>query len=119
MAEKNNLSIDGLATALAKAGVNIKTLKDRIRAQLLWQDVVGRKFRREVQIADFDVDKAVSEAGEGSGGATETALQLRQVKFGLPSGADQRTIAARLAAARCARPIRILRRAHEGRERRN
>ena len=99
MAEKNNLSIDGLATALAKAGVSIKTLKDRIRAQILWQDAVGRKFRREVQIADSDVDKAVSEAGEGAGGATETALQLRQVKFEIPAGADQSTIAARLAAA--------------------
>jgi peptidyl-prolyl cis-trans isomerase SurA len=99
MATKNNLTVDGLATALAKAGVNIKTLKDRIRAQIVWQDAVGRKFRRDVQIADSDIDKAVSEAGEGGGGETENALQLRQVKFEIPAGADQRTIAARLAAA--------------------
>ena len=51
MAEKNNLNVDGLATALGKAGVNIKTLKDRVRAQIVWQDTVGRKFRRDVQIA--------------------------------------------------------------------
>jgi len=99
MAEKNNLSVDGLATALGKAGVNIKTLKDRVKAQIVWQDAVGRKFRREVQIADSDIDKAMSEAGEGDAGATENALQLRQVKFEIPAGADQRTIAARLAAA--------------------
>ena len=99
MAEKNNLTVDGLATALAKAGVNIKTLKDRVRAQLVWQDAVGRKFRREVQIADSDIDKAVSEDGAAQGGETENALQLRQVKFEIPAGADQGTIAARLAAA--------------------
>jgi peptidyl-prolyl cis-trans isomerase SurA len=100
MAGKNNLSVDGLATALGKAGVNIKTLKDRIRAQIIWQDAIGRKFRRDVQIADSDIDKAVSEAGgEGGGGETENALQLRQVKFEIPAGADQGTIASRLAAA--------------------
>jgi len=100
MAGKNNLSVDGLATALGKAGVNIKTLKDRIKAQIIWQDDIGRKFRRDVQIADADIDKAVSEAGgEGGGGETEDALQLRQVKFEIPAGADQGTIASRLAAA--------------------
>jgi len=104
MAQKNNLTVDGLATALAKAGVNIKTLKDRIRAQIVWQDMIGRKFRREVQIADVDIDKAMSEAGEeGGGGETESSLQLRQVKFEIPAGADQRTIAARLAAAEALR----------------
>jgi peptidyl-prolyl cis-trans isomerase SurA len=101
MAEKNNLSIDGLATALGKAGVNIKTLKDRVRAQIIWQDAIGRKFRRDVQIADSDIDKAMTAAGEegGGGGETENALQLRQVKFEIPAGADQGTIAGRLAAA--------------------
>ena len=99
MASKNNLDVDGLTIALGKAGVNIKTLKDRLRAQLIWQDAIGRKFRREVQIADVDIDKAVSEAGGQSGEKAEDALQLRQVKFAIPAGADQRTIAAQLAAA--------------------
>ncbi len=49
MAQKNNLTVDGLTTALGKAGVNIKTLKDRIRAQLAWQAVVRQKFRHDVQ----------------------------------------------------------------------
>lgn len=101
MAKKNQLTVDGLATALDHAGVNIKTLKDRIRAQLVWQEAVRRKFRRDIQISDGDVAKAMSEAGEGSGSSApvENALQLRQVKFEIPAGADQKTIAARLAAA--------------------
>jgi peptidyl-prolyl cis-trans isomerase SurA len=100
MAKKNNLDVDGLATALAKAGVNIKTLKDRVRAQIVWQEVVRRKFRREVQIGDAEVTAAMSESGaEGDGGEPEATLQLRQVKFEIPAGADQTTIAAKLAAA--------------------
>ena len=31
MAKKNNLDVDGLTTALGKTGVNIRTLKDRIK----------------------------------------------------------------------------------------
>jgi peptidyl-prolyl cis-trans isomerase SurA len=107
MAQKNNLTVDGLSTALGKAGVNIKTLKDRIRAQLAWQSVVRQKFRHDVDVGDADVDKALAESGAGAGqggGATAApTLQLKQVKFEFPAGADDRTIAARLAAAEALR----------------
>lgn len=100
MAQKNKLTVDGLATALGHAGVNLKTLKDSIRAQLVWQETVRGKFRHDVQISDADVIKAMSDAGgEGGGTPAENSLQLRQVKFEIPAGADQKTIAARLAAA--------------------
>jgi len=102
MASKNNLSADGLSSALGRAGVNIKTLKDRIRAQLVWQDVVRKKFRHEVQVGDVEVDRALSDSGE-EGGKDHTKMQLRQVKFSLPRNADQRTVAARLAAAEALR----------------
>lgn len=99
MAGKNNLDVDGLSTALGRAGVNVKTLKDRVRAQLVWQDVVRRKFRREVTIGEVDVDKALSESGEQQPeGSDQTSLQLRQIKFEVSSG-DQRAVAARLAEA--------------------
>ena len=101
MAQKNNLDVDGLTTALSRTGVSIKTLKDRIRAQIAWQEAVRRKFRRDVQIGDADVTAALTEADEASGeeGPAETALQLRQIRYELPTGADQRTIATKLAAA--------------------
>ena len=120
MAKKNNLDVDGLATALGKTGVNIKTLKDRIRSQLVWQETVRKKFRRDVQIGDADITAAMTESATEEGGAAaapaESTLQLRQVKFEIPAGADQGTIAARLAAAEnSARPIRKLRRSRQGR----
>ena len=106
MAKKNNMAVDGLAKALGQMGVNIKTLRDRIRAQILWQDVVRRKFRQEVNIGEADVDKALSEGmGEKAEAGTpdETTLQLRQVKFEVPSGANQATLAGRLAEAEALR----------------
>jgi peptidyl-prolyl cis-trans isomerase SurA len=106
MAQKNNLTPDGLGSALGQMGVNIRTLKERIRSQLVWQDVVRRKFRHEVTIGEIDVDKALASdpIGEPSAAPAEAnALQLRQVKFELASGADQRTIVARLAEAEALR----------------
>ncbi|HEX2448802.1 MAG TPA: SurA N-terminal domain-containing protein [Methyloceanibacter sp.] len=105
MAQKNKLDVDGLTTALGKAGVNIKTLKDRVKAQLVWQETVRKKFRHDVQIGDADITAAMTESGsEGAADGEakppgEPAFQLRQVKFEIPAGADQGTIAARLAAA--------------------
>jgi peptidyl-prolyl cis-trans isomerase SurA len=103
MAKKNNLDVDGLAAALAKTGVNIKTLKDRIKAQMAWQETVRAKFRRDVQIGDADITAAMAESGQQgnteAAPAAEAALQLRQVRYEIPAGADQGTIAARLAAA--------------------
>lgn len=96
MAEKNNMKPEELARALGQMGVNIKTLKDRIRSQLVWQDVVKKKFRSDVIIGDTDVDKVLT--GDGDFDASEkTALQLRQLKFEIASNADQATIAKRLA----------------------
>jgi peptidyl-prolyl cis-trans isomerase SurA len=104
MAQKNNMDVDGLATALGKAGVSIKTLKDRIRAQLVWQQTVRKKFRRDIQIADADVEKALSEKDSPEeDGAAEPALQLRQVKFAIPSGGGQKAIATQVAAAEALR----------------
>jgi peptidyl-prolyl cis-trans isomerase SurA len=97
MASKNNLDVAGLTTALGKAGVNVKTLKDRIRAQIVWQGVVRRKFRHQVNVGDVDVDRALQESGEAGG--TQSTAQIRQIRFALPSGADQRTVAAKIAAA--------------------
>jgi peptidyl-prolyl cis-trans isomerase SurA len=104
MAQKNNLDVDGLTTALARTGVNIKTLRDRIRAQIAWQETVRQKFRHDVQIGDADINKAMSQSGEqnteGAQAAQgESGLQLRQVRFEIPAGADQATIVQKLAAA--------------------
>ncbi len=103
MAEKNNMNADGLTTALGQMGVNIKTLKDRIKAQIVWQDLVRRKFRNELNVGTAEVDKALSSAGEAGATTEKTTLQLRQLKFELPSGANQADIARKLAAIEAVR----------------
>ena len=100
MAKNNNMSPEQLGSALGQMGVNIKTLRDRIKAQVVWQDVVRRKFRRDVSIAESDVDKAL---GGAESPKEETTLQLRQVKYEIPTDADQASIAKQLAAVESVR----------------
>jgi peptidyl-prolyl cis-trans isomerase SurA len=97
MAEKNKMTPDQLAKALGEMGVNIKTLQDRIRAQIVWQRIVQRKFRNDVVIGDAEVDKALSSLGGGGEAGEKTALQLRQLKYELPGNSDQSAIARQLA----------------------
>ena len=60
-----------------------------------------RKFRHQVNVGDIDVDRALQESGETD--ASQSATQVRQIRVALPSGADQRTVAAKIAEAEAAR----------------
>ena len=103
MAKNNNMSPEQLGSALGQMGVNIKTLRDRIRAQVVWQDVVRKKFRRDVSIADSEVDRALGSAPDAEAPKEETTFQLRQVKYEIPTDADQASIAKQLAAVESVR----------------
>jgi peptidyl-prolyl cis-trans isomerase SurA len=105
MAKKNKMDSAGLTSALAQMGVNIKTLKDRIKTQIVWRDVVRRKFRNDVLIGDAEVDEALAGSEpneEGESAPKSAALQLRLVKFTLASGSDE-VVAKRLAEAEALR----------------
>jgi peptidyl-prolyl cis-trans isomerase SurA len=103
MAKNNNMAPEQLASALGQMGVNIKTLRDRIKAQVVWQDVVRKKFRRDVSIAQSEVDKALGGATDAEAPKEETTFQLRQVKYEIPTDADQASIARQLAAVESVR----------------
>jgi peptidyl-prolyl cis-trans isomerase SurA len=103
MAKNNNMAPEQLGAALGQMGVNIKTLRDRIKAQVVWQDVVRKKFRRDVSIAESEVDKALGGGADAEAPKEETTLQLRQVKYEIPTDADQSSIAKQLAAVESVR----------------
>ena len=103
MAKNNNMNPEQLGAALGQMGVNIKTLRDRIRAQVVWQDLIRKKFRRDVSIAETDVDKALGSGADAEAPKEETTFQLRQVKYEIPTDADQASIAKQLAAVESVR----------------
>jgi peptidyl-prolyl cis-trans isomerase SurA len=98
MATKNNLTAAKLTEALAHLGVNINTLKDRIRAELVWQDVIRQKFAPTVAIGQADIDKALA-AADTANLAQQTTVDVKKVRFILPSHASQAAIAERISQA--------------------
>ena len=61
MAQNNQMTPEQLGAAPGQMGVNMTTLKDRIRSQVVWKDVVRRKFRHDVSVGDAEVNKALTE----------------------------------------------------------
>lgn len=94
MAAQNNLDVNGLATALKSSGVSIQTLKNRIGAQIVWQRFAMQKFRREVNVNDAQIDEALALSGGGS-----SSGGIKQLRLPLASGANQKTVAAKVAEA--------------------
>jgi peptidyl-prolyl cis-trans isomerase SurA len=83
VAERVKLPPDQFAKAIAQRGVNPQTLKDRIRAEMSWAQLVRRKFAAQV---------ASREAIPPAGGSVEnkaTQYTMRQVVFVVPKGASE------------------------------
>jgi peptidyl-prolyl cis-trans isomerase SurA len=101
IAKKNEKTEKEFAAMLAGMGVNIDTMRDQLRANLAWRDVVRRKFGAQISIGTRDIEKAVAAAGSGSG--TQTELQLQRVLLSWPAKSDEKVKATRFAEAEALR----------------
>lgn len=99
-AERNKMTPPQFAEHFQKMGVNIDTLKSRFRAQLGWTEVIRRKFSVQVNIAQRDIDQALS-GSTASGEKVE--LQLHRVVIPIPAKLDQKLLAQRFVEAESAR----------------
>src|SRR5262245_15876231 len=67
MGRGSRMTADQLAENLLKNGVNPNTVKARIRAQNVWQQLVRGRYRESLQIPDKDIENALrNEAGQDS-----------------------------------------------------
>jgi len=56
VARNLKMSETNLKKVLTQQGVNLQTLRDRLKASLAWQAVVGQVVNQNVQISDSDLD---------------------------------------------------------------
>lgn len=95
VARNINVSLDKLGQMLTQQGVNLDTLKDRLRANLAWNQVVQQAVTPRVQLSDVELDqkaqgelnasnsfdyilKEVIFIGKGSSARTGQANQYRK-----------------------------------------
>lgn len=97
MAERNKMTEDQFAKHLASMGLDIDTMRQRVRATLSWTDVIRRKFGQQVSISGSEVERLVAKS---SGAAEDSVeLQLQRIRLSLPARFDQALMANRLAEA--------------------
>ena len=66
MAKQSGISHDQLITSLKGDGVDVRTLREQIRAQMSWTHYISARFRDAVVIADNQVDSAMDQANSAS-----------------------------------------------------
>ncbi|SON55961.1 Peptidyl-prolyl cis-trans isomerase SurA [Hartmannibacter diazotrophicus] len=95
IAGRSNLTTAQFSKAVAQAGLNISTLRDRIKGQLIWGRIVRGQLQRKIKSekSDFIAQLNASEKNGTSGTADDYILQ--RVIFTLKKGASKGEIAQR------------------------
>jgi len=67
IAQRNNLSVDGMRSFLVQNGINVDTLLQQLRAQIAWVKVVNREIRPRVTVTVDQLELAVQETSLSQG----------------------------------------------------
>jgi peptidyl-prolyl cis-trans isomerase SurA len=92
MASRMRMTPDQLTQVLAKGGVNAATLKQRIRADITWPQLVRGRFQSSLQIGEKDILPALEAKPEDGIGYDYT---LRPILLLVPAGSPEGFIEAR------------------------
>ncbi len=86
MARRMHLTSDQLTQTLAQSGIDAKTLKARVRADLSWQYIIRGKFQSSLQISEKSVLDQIATEKKGEGGDVGYDYILRPILFVVPRG---------------------------------
>lgn len=92
MAARMGLKPEQLAQALGGRGVNVDTLRLRVRADLVWGQLVRGRYQATLQVGEGDLHAVLGQAGEGAVGHVYT---LRPILFIVPQGSPPSAFEAR------------------------
>jgi peptidyl-prolyl cis-trans isomerase SurA len=86
MASRMRFTPEQLTQQLAKSGVNVGTLKHRIKADLAWPQLVRGRYQASLQIGEKDLVPALETKTDDSVGYDYT---LRPILFLVPTGSPE------------------------------
>ncbi|MEM6636037.1 MAG: peptidylprolyl isomerase [Pseudomonadota bacterium] len=66
-AERSAIDVDSLLSQLADRGIDPQTVRDFLRPNLLWSEVIGARFAARVQVTEAEVDRAVAQTTDRGG----------------------------------------------------
>jgi peptidyl-prolyl cis-trans isomerase SurA len=102
MASRMHQSADQLTQNLQKGGVNPQSLKTKIRADSVWQQLVRGRFASSLQLSERDIELALQAKNQSGQSTTATEYTLRPILFLVPP-AQAATVDAKRKAAEALR----------------
>jgi peptidyl-prolyl cis-trans isomerase SurA len=96
MARRAGLNAQQFAEALSKSGINVPSLKARIKADIGWSAIIRGKFQGSLQVGEKEVS-AAAQARKKDDKPPPAAFQfkLRQILFIVPRGSPESAYEAR------------------------
>ena len=67
IARQNQTSAEEFRDRLQDAGVRLDTLRDQIRAEIAWSQVVRRKLRPQINVSEQEIDNAMQQRNRSAG----------------------------------------------------
>jgi peptidyl-prolyl cis-trans isomerase SurA len=86
MAGRMRFTADQLTQQLARSGVNVSTLKARIKADIAWSQIVRGRYQASLQIGEKDILSAMETKSDDSVGYDYT---MRPILFLVPTGSAE------------------------------
>lgn len=80
-AGRANLSLPQFTQVLSQNGVDISTLRDFVRVGILWRNFIRGRFRRDVNVTDADIERAIAQRGNAP---TELEVLLSEIIIAAP-----------------------------------
>ena len=95
MASRMRQTADQLTQNLGKGGVYANTLKSRIRADQVWQQLVRGRYQPSLQLSEKDIELALQAKNQSGQSTTAIEYVLRPILILVPPGSQPATFDAK------------------------
>jgi peptidyl-prolyl cis-trans isomerase SurA len=95
MSSRLRLTPEQLAKSLESQGIRPDTLKARIKAEMVWNNLVRGRYKESLQIGEKEVAAAVKESGEEKSDTAGFEYKMQPIILILPRGSEPAAIETR------------------------
>ncbi|MGH6769435.1 MAG: SurA N-terminal domain-containing protein [Xanthobacteraceae bacterium] len=88
MAGRMRFSSEQLTKSLANSGVNSNTLKAKIKADIVWQQLIRGRYQSRLQLSDSEVMKALAAKNSAAATAVSFEYTMRPILLLVPPGSS-------------------------------
>lgn len=98
-AARANLSGEEFVARIGEAGVDPQTIRDFVKAGVIWRGVVRAKFGPRAQVTEAEIDRAIAVASQTGESAAPTGVRVLLSEIFLPTNSPENEARSRQIAA--------------------